>query len=225
MKILWIDTETTGVNPDVNALIQIAGIIVDGEVKEEFNLKAKPFPDDQIDFGAIEATGLDMLEVIKYETPAQMMARLLIIFNKYIDPYKKDKTSADKFIAAGYNVRFDLEFLDAFFRKNNNVYLRSYIDKITIDVMSLAHYLAGFELIEPRSFKLVDVCEESYIKIEGAHDALADVKATRKLSEVLNDKFINLLCSDGPLKSDLPGPTQEMLDISPVDGRGYKKEN
>ena len=43
MKILWLDTETTGLNTDKCDLIQLAGIvIIDGEEKERFNFYCQP---------------------------------------------------------------------------------------------------------------------------------------------------------------------------------------
>lgn len=40
MKLLYIDTETTGVDPMQNGIVQISGCIeVDGELKEEFDLR------------------------------------------------------------------------------------------------------------------------------------------------------------------------------------------
>ena len=48
-KLLYFDTETTGLDPVRNGIIQIAGIIViDGEVKEEFNIKMQPHENDEI---------------------------------------------------------------------------------------------------------------------------------------------------------------------------------
>ena len=48
MKILYLDTETTGITAN-SAVIQFAGIIeIDGEVKEEFNIRCKPHKDADI---------------------------------------------------------------------------------------------------------------------------------------------------------------------------------
>ena len=50
MKVCWIDTETTGLDPEENGLLQVAYIIEEnGHIIAEDNLKIKPFEIDKID--------------------------------------------------------------------------------------------------------------------------------------------------------------------------------
>ena len=186
-KILWLDIETTGLNPEKHGVIQIAGIIeIDGKVVEEFDLHCQPFLDDQIDYGAIVKTGTDLLGLGSSMEAWAAFKKLLAIFDMKINKFEK----TDKFIPAGYNVKFDIEFLDSFFRKNNNLYMRSYIGQPVIDVMSFAHYLAGFGRIDPESFKLADVCSYVGLEVSDAHDAMADITATRNLAYELDRDFM-----------------------------------
>ena len=49
MKILFIDTETGGVNPKESALIQLSGIVrIDKKDVEEFNFFIKPFARSEV---------------------------------------------------------------------------------------------------------------------------------------------------------------------------------
>ncbi len=189
-KVLWIDTETTGIDPEKHGIVQIAGIIeIDGKLKEEFNFEVKPFPEDQIDFGAIEATGLDLREAIAYQVPNVALVGLLSVMDRYVDKFDKE----DKFSPAGYNVSFDLNFLWQWCMKQDFKYFRSYVSHVKIDVMAYAHYLVGFGIMEPpESFKLADVCALMEVELPDAHDALADVKATRELAYELNGVFMDM---------------------------------
>ena len=45
MKLFFYDLETTGTNPGRNGIHQISGqIVIDGEVKEEFDFHVAPNP-------------------------------------------------------------------------------------------------------------------------------------------------------------------------------------
>ena len=59
-KLIFIDVETTGVNPDCNGLTQISGCVqVDDDVAESFDYFVRPFPQDVIESSALEVTGID----------------------------------------------------------------------------------------------------------------------------------------------------------------------
>ncbi len=58
-KLFFFDLETTGLNPVKCAIHQIAGkVIVDGEVKEDFNIHCRPFAGALVDDYALEVAGL-----------------------------------------------------------------------------------------------------------------------------------------------------------------------
>ena len=189
-KVLWLDVETTGTDPEKNGIVQIAGLVeINGEVVEDFDLRTKPLPEDQIEFGSIEATGLDLLAVIEYPDGADTLKVFRGILDKYIDKYDKE----DKFHPAGYNIKFDLDFLWQFCVKQDFKYFRSYVDHIAIDVYGLARYLAGFGMIEVESLKLAHAYAAMTGKtMENAHDALVDIKATRELAYELNRRFMSM---------------------------------
>ena len=49
MKLIYLDTETTGFDPKVNGLLQLAGCIqIDAKVVEKFDWKMKPVNDDVV---------------------------------------------------------------------------------------------------------------------------------------------------------------------------------
>ncbi len=185
-KILYFDTETTGVDPVKNDIIQIAGIIeVDGEVKEEFNLKAKPFDFTTIQDRALEVNNVTREELEEYPDPRQAYVKLLGIFTSHIDKFDRE----DKFFPAGQNIRFDLDFLSNFFRKNYDKYFGSWQNWKMIDSLYITNMLASLGLLNLPNHKLETVCEHFEIKIEKAHDALSDIRATRELIMMYRERI------------------------------------
>ena len=64
MKILFLDTETGGVNPKESALIQLSGIVrIDKKDVEEFNFFIKPFEGSEVNPKALEVQGRTLEEL------------------------------------------------------------------------------------------------------------------------------------------------------------------
>ena len=103
------------------------------------------------------------------------------ILDKYIDKYDKD----DKFIVAGYNVKFDIDILKALFERNNNKFLFSYFNSSMLDPLYSVRLLqvAGMLPVLENN-KLETWCKYFNIELK-AHDSLQDITATKKLIEKL----------------------------------------
>ena len=184
-KILYFDTETTGLDPVKQDIIQIAGIIViDGIVQEEFEFKVKPFSFDNISQEALDVHGYNVENLKTFPEPHEVHCQLIDIFSKYVDRYDTN----DKFTPAGYNVHFDMDFLQQFFIKNNDVYFGSWMNWKKVDPLPLLHYLDFCGRISLPNYKLSTVCQHFGIEIK-AHDALGDIKATRELLAKLMNYF------------------------------------
>lgn len=180
-KILFIDTETTGLDPHKNGIIQVSGIIeIDGDIKEEFNIKCQPMTGDAVDAKALEVTGTTHEMIQSYISGADGYRRLVSIFDKYVSKFDKN----DKFQVVGYNVRYDMEMLKSWFDKNGNPYMGSYMTWQPFDVMSVCHMLKYMGVLNLPNYKLSTLCEHFGITIK-AHDAMSDITATRELSRVL----------------------------------------
>ena len=180
MKILFLDTETGGVNPKESALIQLSGIVrIDKKDVEEFNFFIKPFEGSEVNPKALEVQGrtLKELDSEKYKSEAETYFYFKKILDKYINKYDKE----DKFIVAGYNVKFDIEMLQALFKRQNDNYLFSYISSVTIDPLPCIGFLQLCGILPVlENNKLETWC--NYFEIEfQAHDSLEDIKATKEL--------------------------------------------
>ena len=179
-KIIFIDTETGGVNPEKSALIQLSGIIrIDKKDIEKFNFYIKPFENSEVNEKALEVQGrtLEELKTEKYIEEKEVYKQFVSLLDKYIDKY--DRT--DKFVVAGYNVRFDVDILKAFFQRHGNNFLFSYLDSSMLDPLYSIRLLQIAEVLPVlENNKLETWCKHFGIELK-AHDSLEDIEATKKL--------------------------------------------
>lgn len=180
MKIFHFDCETTGLDPAKHGITQLAYIVeIDGHEVAVGCLYANPSPcviDDQ----ALQVQGITLKELEDRPAATQMYQKLLDLFDTYVDKYNKE----DKFFASGYNVGFDVNFLRALFRRFGNNYLGSYFHYPVIDPSTLLPWLVRYEIIDmPPNFKLASIASALDVKLDDAHDAIADIRATKEISE------------------------------------------
>ena len=179
-KIIFIDTETGGVNPEKAALIQLSGIIrIDKKDVEKFNFYIKPFENSEVNEKALEVQGrtLEELKTDKYVEEKEVYKQFIELLDKYVDKY--DRT--DKFVVAGYNVRFDVDILKAFFQRHGNNFLFSYLDSSMLDPLYSIRLLQIAEVLPVlENNKLETWCKHFGIELK-AHDSLEDIEATKKL--------------------------------------------
>lgn len=176
-KIFFFDVETTGLDPKKQDIIQLAYIIeINGEIKEQGSFRCQPFNYDTIEKSALGVNKITVEELKTFKTPQQAYRELKNVLLKYVDPYNKK----DKFSPAGYNVRFDVDFLKEFFFKNGDKYYGALFDYHVLDVFTLAYVLEFKGHLNLDSFKLINVAKSFDIDFV-AHDALADIETTREV--------------------------------------------
>ena len=193
-KLIFIDVETTGVNPDCNGLTQISGCVqVDDEVMESFDYFVRPFPQDIIESSALEVTGIDRRQLLApehpdhlavpgqlFEDPKEIYVRLHTMFKKYIDQYDK----SDKFQFIGYNAHsFDMPFMRKFWEKNGDRFFGSWFWYPCLDVMLVWAQILQPVRAELPNFKLATVAKHSGIDVDDSrlHDSQYDIELTRQL--------------------------------------------
>ena len=189
MKLLWLDTETTGLNKEKCDIIQVAGIIViNGEVEERFDFHCQPVNWENIEPVALEKTNMTTDKLKEFPLPQVVYKNLISVLDKYIDKYNQ----FDKFYLAGHNVQFDMEFLRMFFNKMGDKFFGSYFYYKTVDLMALCTILHTAGLIHLTSWKLDEIAK--YLGVptdENLHDASVDVDITRKCFCKLVSHYIN----------------------------------
>jgi len=181
-KIFWFDTESSGINAKTNAVLQLAGLIeIDDSIKKEIYLKMKPIQSDIIDPKALEMNHITLSEIEKYPETKVSILELKKILRYYVNPY----TKTDKYIAAGYNIGFDMDMLRATFSKVGDAYFGSWFFWPKIDVQTLVAYKISKGLRLP-NYQLGTVCKHYSIEIN-AHNPTSDIKATRNLYRLLRN--------------------------------------
>ncbi len=188
-KVLYLDCETTGLDPTKNDIIQLAMIVeIDGVVKGEYNFKCQPFSYDNIETDALLTHGIKIDEIKKFPPPLEMFADLEGVFDEHVDRFNK----ADKFLPAGYNTVFDLNFLAQFFSKSkpeDRYGIGSFIKWSPFDLLAHLRNKAFVNGTELENFKLETVAKAHGIEL-AAHDALADIRATRELCKAYYEEFL-----------------------------------
>lgn len=180
-KILWFDTETTGLDAQKNDIVQLACLIeIDGQVVQEKEFLMRPINGNAIAAEALAANGLTIDEIMRYPSAVIGLNELRAMMSKYVDRFDKK----DKFVPAGYHVRFDLDFLRGTFGKVGDKYFGSWFHSAALDVQTLVAIAVAKHGLQSKNFKLGTLCRMFGIPID-AHKAMSDIKATKMLYEKL----------------------------------------
>lgn len=192
MKTLFLDCETTGVDPARHGLVQLSMILdIDGVTVDEGNYMMRPFLEDIIDFQALLIQGRGTQEILQLPEP-RFTHRLIVDFlSEHIDRY--DKT--DKAVPVAYNGHFDMAFLSRFFEKCDDKFLGSYIYRYHVDPLNIINTLSAFRNYFPslENRKLLTVCRYFGIELTKAHDAMSDTRAMRELTYYLVDMLTGII--------------------------------
>ncbi len=184
VKLCFVDVETSGLDPQKNALLQVSGIVrVEGKPEETFNLCIKPFTTDVLDAQAMQINGLDPIKGLE---PLAAHNELVKLFSKYVSKYNRQ----DKMFFVGYNAGFDMDFMRAFFIKCNDKFFGSFFFYPYIDVMQMALMRLLDRRPSMENFKLSCVCKAVGLQfdMDKAHSAAYDVLQTKELFDRIVNK-------------------------------------
>lgn len=183
-KILWLDTETTGVDTRIDDVVQIA-VQVDHN-DDTFQTLVQP-PDLDLDsldnshIRALDVSGITVDQLKSAPSNYEGWCALRSFLRQYVDPFNK----SDRYLVAGYNVKFDIDILRTWWHKRNDKYFGSYFYPYVLDVMVIlvdGFARSVFQSPPPETLQLGTVIEWAGIAPPGKlHDAMTDVLATRML--------------------------------------------
>ena len=192
-NLVYVDTETTGLDPLVCGLVQISMLFEkDGEVVDTYDSKVNCSTytrDVAVNQTALDINGVKREDIESFPSVQQVVAE---IGAKLYKNYGKTKVKL-----CGFNaVSFDQYFIKEMYRQTAWDYDEFYHYKI-VDIFEAVKWLQYVELI-PKTFKqrLVTLVEEfglaTVSEIEKhAHDSLWDIHMTRELSLYLKEKVCN----------------------------------
>jgi len=179
MKVLYFDTETTGLDPKVNEIIQFSALFeIDGNIINKLDIHIRPTRWDQVSQEALNITGKTIQDLETYMVPDEAVMSIRSFLDANMDKYNK----YDKAYPAGHNVTFDLEFFQSFWKQHGDQYgIGVYTNWRALDSRVLANFLIFSGAIKNvPDVKLETLCKHFGIEID-AHDSLSDIKATREL--------------------------------------------
>ena len=179
-KILWFDLETTGVDPNKNAIIQIAAMIEhEGKIIDTFTSNMKPHYSALVDDKALSVNGITREALAGYQEPIEVYGNFRGFCQKHGTGNK-----SDRFIPAGYNVSFDLDFINSWHNQiSGGPYeFWTFLQFQPIDVYPVLVNLWRMGVLPINNVRLETVCDLFEIPIK-AHDAMSDIAATRELTE------------------------------------------
>jgi DNA polymerase-3 subunit epsilon len=190
--IMYYDLETTGLQPLVNGIHQIAGIIeIDGKVKEEFNINMRPSEFHIIEQEALATSNLTLDDIMNNPySQEEGFSEFVSILSRYVNPYVKAKDK-DRLFRIGFNsASFDNNFLQQFFKNNNQD--RSFFSFFYPDSPDVMVLCSDRFMDERRSFidfKLPTLARRFGIEVDDSrlHEALYDVELTRRVYQKLKN--------------------------------------
>lgn len=165
---LFIDTETTGLDPAKNSIISIGfGSKQFGSYHE---LKMRPTDDSKIDQMALEVNGYSLQEILSWPDPREAWAEFESILGGHT------------YTPIYHNAYFDISFIVASLGKERYDKLFSWR---YVDTMSIAEYLNASGLKEVTGRSLAYLCGLYNINNERAHSAVSDARATEEVYEAM----------------------------------------
>lgn len=182
MRILWLDTETDGLDLEFNSIVRLAGVFeIDREPIHEFDLKLRPAFPSHISDQALTVNRLSREEIMAYP-PAREGHREFVRLVTEGGPWKVDKYDRQDKLTLGFkNGAFDNPRLRKLFERCNDSYFGSLFESAYLD---LQHTMV--EAVECGAAQRLENWRlQTWLAHWGiehnAHDALSDIKGTQNL--------------------------------------------
>jgi len=182
--LCYIDVETTDKDTSTAAITQIAAIIVrNGTEVARINLDVNAFSYKRrvtVSKKALQVTGKTLKGIEGYPSATVSIFKLTSWLNTY-------RELGEYYTLVAFRTQFDLECLLGFFQDQmgDSRKLYDYFHFKTLDILQLVLFADLYNLLPKlENHKLLTLCTVYGIELD-AHDALADIVATRKLHKKL----------------------------------------
>lgn len=179
-RYLFIDTETTGLNPFNNDVIEIGAVIYEDDadmnpVEVARFIGAMPSGTGQeINIEALQVNGRNLIDDTVQENN-ELRKQILMGFAQWLIKYVNKDT-----LIIGHNISFDLEFIKQAGVRANLDFDKILSSRKAIDTRQLAMFLHDAGVIDVKNFRLVTIHNELFglNREENAHLAIADTLHT-----------------------------------------------
>jgi DNA polymerase III epsilon subunit-like protein len=181
--LCFLDTETTGTDPDKNRIIQLYAEIP--KIGESINIEMRP-EDGEVEPKALEVNGLTMEQI---QDPSRMTQKEgMLALKRWITKHYKGRRAQ----VVAHNAEFDCRFVHKTVERelNSDAY-RSMFHYQWECTLKLFLTLRNLRRIHPVSLKLGDLAHYFGLPTP-THEASADVKCTIQLYKVYYDVMTSL---------------------------------
>jgi DNA polymerase III epsilon subunit-like protein len=179
-KLLVLDTETGGVDPDRHSLLSIGAVVwEDGRQGAELEVLVAE-PDFIVTARAMEINRIDL---VAHSRQAVAPADALAILTRFVvDQFRQELASGEKVVLAGHNIGFDVGFLKRLFRAAGSDFEALFSHR-SLDTASVLRFLSLAGMVPEAAAASNEAFR--YLKIEiseaDRHTALGDARATAEL--------------------------------------------
>ena len=174
MNLIFLDTETGGLNPFRHSLLQVGMVAyVDGQIKGFVELEVSELNYNTTD-EALKVNKLDINDLRKNGVKKELILERIIEFkNKYFGEIEKP-------VLAGHNISFDRCFIWKLF-DDCDLDILNHFSHRSLDTMSILWALYDIGKIPKEACSSEGAFKFFDIKVEKRHTALADAVATVQL--------------------------------------------
>ena len=180
-----IDVETSGLNPQTDALLEIAAVMVNIDTQGRFFCErtyayhVEPFEGARLEAEALAITGIDPTYPLRFAIPEkQALARLFAAVKE-----KLEQTGCYRAVLVGHNAWFDLSFLLAAWHRSG-LTDNPFHTFTTFDTASLSALVLG-ETVLARAVRRARIPFD----IQKAHSAIYDAERTADLFCHIANRF------------------------------------
>ena len=177
-KILFIDTETGGLEPSVHSLLSIAFV-----VWQDFNIidTKEILINDGILNVTPEALKINGIDIVQHSKNAVSSQITIDEMKSFLSLHFKE---GEKISLGGHNINFDVNFFKYFLSKNNFPFHKRFSHRI-VDTATILYYLYLAGKIKQKTISSAEAFDFFGIPVNGRHTALGDAIATTKLFTIL----------------------------------------
>ena len=202
-KIIFIDTLTTGMNPERCSIYRIGGIYTeDGVEKKRFEFRMRPYINARISEQSLWISGENRSSLLVYPDEKDAFKSFINFLNSIVNL----KNPKDKVYLAGFNAAsFDVPFLREWFRRNGNERFRDYFYVQIIDTMCLAtvtlintrHNMPDFHLETAARFMEVKTA------VSNSYDCITNAKTSLEIYRKFEKRCGLGECLDTTISDDI----------------------
>jgi DNA polymerase III epsilon subunit-like protein len=179
-RLLLIDTETGGIDPQTHSILSVAGVVwVDGKIEAEFDLKIVE-PTLSVTVQAMQINRINLVDhAAGAFTPVEAGKQLTAFLRKH---FRDELKSGAKVALAGHNVGFDIGFLKRLCRLGDVAY-NEFFSHRSLDTSSILRFmdLAGSAPLQSAGLEEALKHFEITVPEPMRHTALGDARGTAAL--------------------------------------------